>query len=77
MSEQQPPNRVAEQYDEYVMPISKGYDHFSIERAAGTTMVTTEGEEYLDCFSGISVTNAGHNHPDVVEALDHGLGTVQ
>lgn len=59
---------VAEQYEQYVMPITKGYDPFTIERASGTTMVTTEGEEYLDVFSGISVTNAGHNNPAVVEA---------
>ncbi|NHN48044.1 aspartate aminotransferase family protein [Halostella sp. JP-L12] len=50
------------------MPISKGYDPFAIDRAEGTTMVTTDGEEYLDVFSGIAVTNAGHNHPDVVDA---------
>ncbi|MFB6266224.1 MAG: aspartate aminotransferase family protein [Halodesulfurarchaeum sp.] len=59
---------VARQYDEYVMPIAKGYDPFTIERASDTTMVTTDGEAYLDVFSGISVTNAGHNHPDVVAA---------
>lgn len=66
-------DRVARQYDEYVMPISKGYDPFAIERADGTTMVTAEGEEYLDLFSGISVTNAGHNHPAVVEAAKNQL----
>jgi 4-aminobutyrate aminotransferase len=26
------------------------------------------GREYLDCFSGISVVNAGHNHPRVMAA---------
>lgn len=65
--------RVAEQYDEYVVPISKGYDPFAIERAADTTMVTAEGEEYLDLFAGISVTNAGHNNPAVVEAATEQL----
>lgn len=59
---------VAEQYDEYVMPISKGYDPFAIARGVDTTLVTVEGEEYLDVFSGIAVANAGHNHPDVVAA---------
>ncbi|MFB6125531.1 MAG: aspartate aminotransferase family protein [Halanaeroarchaeum sp.] len=60
--------RVAEQYDRYVMPISKGYDPFAVERAHGTTMTTTEGEEFLDVFSGISVTNAGHTNEAVVAA---------
>ena len=58
----------AEKYDDYVMPITKGYDPFTVERASGTTMETTEGEQFLDCFSGISVTNAGHNNPEVVRA---------
>lgn len=65
--------RVAEQYDDYVVPISKGYDPFAIERAEDTTMVTAEGEEYLDLFAGISVTNAGHNNPAVVEAAKEQL----
>lgn len=60
--------KVAEQYDEYVMPIVSDYDPFAIERAEDTTLVTAEGERYLDLFSGISVTNAGHNHPAVVGA---------
>lgn len=60
--------RVTEQYDEYVMPIVSGYDPFAIARAENTTVVTAEGEAYLDLFSGISVGNAGHNHPEVVRA---------
>ncbi|MFC4550268.1 MULTISPECIES: aspartate aminotransferase family protein [Halorussus] len=69
MTEQERPGGdAAEKYDEYVMPIAKGYDPFTVERASGTTMETTDGERYLDCFSGISVTNAGHNNPEVVAA---------
>lgn len=64
---------VEEQYDEYVMPISKGYDPFTVEKATGTTMVTAEGETYLDLFSGISVTNVGHGNPDVVSAAQDQL----
>ena len=59
---------VRSQYDEYVMPIAKGYDSFAVDRASDTTMTTPEGEEYLDVFAGISVTNAGHNDPAVVDA---------
>jgi 4-aminobutyrate aminotransferase len=59
---------VKSQYDDYVMPIAKGYDSFAVERASDTTMTTPEGEEYLDVFAGISVTNAGHNDPAVVDA---------
>jgi 4-aminobutyrate aminotransferase/(S)-3-amino-2-methylpropionate transaminase len=73
MTDQHSSDRVAEQYEEYVMPISKGYDPFAVERASGTTMTTVEGEEYLDVFSGISVTNAGHNNEAVVEAAKEQL----
>lgn len=64
---------VREQYDEYVMPIAKGYDPFAIERANDTTMTTPEGETYLDVFSGIAVTNAGHGNSEVVDAAKEQL----
>lgn len=59
---------VRDQYEQYVMPIAKGYDPFAIDRGDDTTLTTPEGQEYLDVFSGISVTNAGHNNPAVVDA---------
>ena len=31
-------------------------------------MIGTDGKEYLDCFSGIAVCNAGHCHPRVLAA---------
>jgi len=39
-----------------------------VERASGATIVDTSGREYIDCFAGIAVTNAGHCHPKVVAA---------
>jgi 4-aminobutyrate aminotransferase len=39
-----------------------------VERASGATVVDTSGREYIDCFAGIAVTNAGHCHPKVVAA---------
>lgn len=39
-----------------------------VERARGAAYVDTSGKEYIDCFSGIAVTNAGHCHPKVIEA---------
>lgn len=39
-----------------------------IERASGATYTDVEGRSYVDCFSGIAVTNAGHCHPRVIEA---------
>jgi 4-aminobutyrate aminotransferase-like enzyme len=34
----------------------------------GATLISAHGEEYLDLFSGIAVTNAGHCHPRLVKA---------
>jgi 4-aminobutyrate aminotransferase / (S)-3-amino-2-methylpropionate transaminase / 5-aminovalerate transaminase len=39
-----------------------------IERAAGATVTGTDGKEYIDCFSGIAVANAGHSNEKVVAA---------
>ncbi|MCT4623868.1 MAG: aspartate aminotransferase family protein [Schleiferiaceae bacterium] len=39
-----------------------------IERAEGMYMYGPNGEEYLDLLGGISVSNLGHQNPQVVEA---------
>ena len=38
-------------------------------RGEGARLWDDEGHEYLDFLSGISVTNVGHCHPDVVRAV--------
>ena len=40
-----------------------------IERAEGLYMYGPDGKEYLDLISGISVSNVGHCHPEVVKAV--------
>lgn len=40
-----------------------------IERAQGVYMYTPEGQRYLDLIAGVSVSNVGHCHPRVVEAV--------
>ena len=40
-----------------------------IARAEGVYMYGTGGQRYLDLISGISVSNVGHSHPRVVEAV--------
>jgi 4-aminobutyrate aminotransferase / (S)-3-amino-2-methylpropionate transaminase / 5-aminovalerate transaminase len=37
--------------------------------AEGATLVDADGRRYLDFASGISVTNLGHGHPDVLAAI--------
>ena len=39
-----------------------------VSEARGATLKDIAGKEYIDCFSGISVVNAGHCHPEVVNA---------
>jgi acetylornithine/succinyldiaminopimelate/putrescine aminotransferase len=41
----------------------------SIERAEGIYLYTPEGKRYTDLISGISVSNIGHRHPHVVQAI--------
>lgn len=40
-----------------------------IERAEGIYIHTPEGKSYIDFISGISVSNIGHSHPHVVNAV--------
>jgi 4-aminobutyrate aminotransferase len=40
-----------------------------VERGQGCYVFTPEGERYLDFSSGIGVTNTGHSHPKVVQAV--------
>jgi acetylornithine/N-succinyldiaminopimelate aminotransferase len=40
-----------------------------IEKAEGVYMFGPSGEKYLDLISGVSVSNTGHRHPKVVEAI--------
>lgn len=44
-----------------------------IERAEGLYLYTPEGKAYLDLISGISVSNVGHRHPKVLEAIQSQL----
>jgi acetylornithine/succinyldiaminopimelate/putrescine aminotransferase len=40
-----------------------------IERAEGIYIYDTSGKKYMDIIAGISVSNIGHCHPDVVQAI--------
>ncbi len=39
-----------------------------VDKASGAVVTDTEGREYIDCFGGISVVNAGHCNPRVMAA---------
>ena len=40
-----------------------------IEKAEGLYLYDTEGTKYIDLISGISVSNLGHRHPNVMRAI--------
>jgi 4-aminobutyrate aminotransferase/4-aminobutyrate aminotransferase/(S)-3-amino-2-methylpropionate transaminase len=37
-------------------------------RGEGAYLFDADGQAYLDCYSGVTVVNAGHSNPEVVEA---------
>src|ERR1700761_7277498 len=39
------------------------------EKAEGVYLYNPEGKAYLDLISGIGVSNLGHSHPRIVEAV--------
>src|SRR5690348_5768034 len=58
-----------QKYSDYVITsFMKSIQPVVVERASGATVTDVNGREYVDCFAGISVVNAGHNHPKVIAA---------
>jgi len=44
-----------------------------IERAEGVYLIDHSGKKYIDLISGISVSNVGHRHPKVLQAIQQQL----
>ena len=40
-----------------------------VERAEGLYIYSTDGKRYTDFISGVSVSNIGHCHPKIIEAV--------
>ena len=56
-------------YRDYVITsFLKSVAPIVIDRGSGATVTDINGREYLDCFAGISVVNAGHCNPQVIAA---------
>ncbi len=45
-----------------------------VERAEGSFLYDSQGRDYLDLISGVSVSNTGHRHPAVMGALNEQAG---
>jgi 4-aminobutyrate aminotransferase len=58
-----------QKYKDYVMTgFMKSVVPIVVDHAFGATVTDVNGREYLDCFAGISVVNAGHGNPEVIAA---------
>lgn len=44
-----------------------------VDRAEGVNIFDKSGKRYIDMISGVSVTNIGHRHPKVIEAIENQL----
>jgi len=60
---------VMEKYRDYVMTgFVKRVEPVVADHGDGALLYDADGTEYIDCFAGISVTNAGHNNRQIIEA---------
>ena len=55
--------------EQHVNPVLDRYHRIVAERAKGSYIYDMNGDAYLDFGCGIAVTNIGHCHPKVVEAI--------
>ncbi len=58
----------------YLSPVWARYSDILVERGEGVYLYDVEGRRYLDFTCGIGVTNTGHCHPRVVEAIREQAG---
>lgn len=59
---------VIQKNERYIMKSFPSRTPIVVVEGKGVILKDIEGKEYIDCFSGIAVTNVGHCHPKVVAA---------
>jgi 4-aminobutyrate aminotransferase-like enzyme len=55
---------------EHIAQTSPFSSRFPVVRAEGCYFYDSNGKEYIDFIAGIAVTNAGHCHPRIVQAVE-------
>ena len=60
----------------HLSPVWARYGNIVTTRGEGVYVYDTAGDRYLDFTSGIGVTNTGHCHPRVVEAIREQAGKI-
>ncbi|MFC2062865.1 aspartate aminotransferase family protein [Chloroflexota bacterium] len=64
-----------EKYNAYVnTSMLAGVVPVVFDYAEGAEVISNDGHRYIDCFSGISVTNAGHSNKEIIQAATEQLG---
>ncbi len=62
-------DQTIQRYQDYVTTsFVAAIEPVAVGKAEGATVWDQDGTEYVDCFAGISVVNAGHRHPKVIAA---------
>ena len=58
-------------WHDFIIPAAAPYykDPLVLVEGSGSTVIDSEGREYLDFFCGILTTGIGHCHPEVVERV--------
>ena len=69
-----PTNTLYEQNFPHMSPVWTRIFNFVADRAEGSYIYTDDGRKLLDFTCGIGVTNTGHCHPKVVEAMREQAG---
>jgi 4-aminobutyrate aminotransferase len=59
---------------EHLAPVWTHYTDIIVDHAEGSYLYATDGRKVLDFTCGIGVTNTGHCHPKVVEAIRQQAG---
>lgn len=59
----------------HVAQTTDGPIGLEISHARGVYMYTPEGKKYIDLISGVTVSNVGHCHPHVIEAVCQQVAT--
>ena len=69
-------NELLKRHAAVIAPVITFDTDVEIVSGDGAWLTDTEGETYLDFACGIAVTNLGHNHPEVMAAVQQQLGKV-
>lgn len=62
-------NLLQKKFLQHVAQTSNHPINIEVERAEGIYIFDTSGKKYIDMIAGVAVSNIGHGHPKVIEAV--------